>query len=102
MKKEQVQHIIAILFLFLCSYGVYFISQNINLLKPLFIQASAVQQETDELERGVLSDIDNLNAITLDNAFFQTPAYQALVDRTVVIQRVPVGAKEPFNTDSTK
>ena len=44
----------------------------------------------------VLSILNNVSSINIDANFFQTPAYQSLVDYSIAVPPQPVGRNNPF------
>jgi RsiW-degrading membrane proteinase PrsW (M82 family) len=51
---------------------------------------------TDAVGTNVLSILNSVSSIHIDSGFFSTPAYQSLVDYSIVVPPQAVGRNNPF------
>jgi hypothetical protein len=52
---------------------------------------------TSQVGADVLTLLNEIHSLKIDTTFFQTPAYQSLIDFSVAIPSVPVGRPNPFS-----
>ena len=90
--------IIGIILVVVLAGGWYFYSQGGSApsTSQVVSSTSNVDAATAAVGENVLSILNNVSSIHIDSNFFTTPAYQSLVDYSIVVPPQAVGRNNPF------
>ena len=88
--------IIGIVIVIILAGGWYFYSKGSSGSSTSQLISSSPDSATAAVGASVLNILNSVSSINIDTSFFQTPAYQSLVDYSIAVPPQPVGRANPF------
>jgi hypothetical protein len=76
--------------------GAYYALSYLDFFSSARMTREQVETQTQEFERDLVAQLDDLNAISLDGSAFEGREYASLVDITVVLESPQVHRSDPF------
>lgn len=77
-------------------YGLYVVASDPALRAKMFPSAESIEKQTASLEKDVLSKLNNINALKIDEDVFSKPEFQALVETKLDLPPVTYFRTDPF------
>ena len=96
MNSSTIKNIVTMVVICAGMYGLYVVASNPDLRAKMFPSAKSIEAETVILENDVLSKLNNINALKIDEDVFSKPEFEALVETKLEVPPVTYSRTDPF------
>lgn len=95
--KSNMKPLIILLVFSLFAYGVYYVFTEYDVFSSAKVRAADVEKNTAELERTILSQLEDISKISFDAGLFAREDYKSLQDLSIELPKPRVSRPNPFS-----
>ncbi|MBP9749183.1 MAG: hypothetical protein KBD21_00365 [Candidatus Pacebacteria bacterium] len=96
MNSSTIKNIVTMLVVCAGMYGLYVVASNPELRAKMFPSAETIEAQTVTLQNQVLSKLNSINALKIDEDVFSKPEFEALVETNLEVPSVTYSRTDPF------
>lgn len=93
----KLKNILLIASLLVLIAGGYYVATHVDLFMGHHTRASQIDIQTTELEKEIIIPLERLTAVKIDETFFTTPEFKALVDKSINLRPPVLKRSNPFD-----
>jgi hypothetical protein len=93
---SNMRHAIALVVVLVLGLGAYMLATRVDFFSGVDNRAVTIEREVARLELELLAPLNQLNAVVLDDAIFNSREFRALRDKSVPLTEPALERSNPF------